>query len=154
MALHCISRPERKHAYVRGDARRIRGERRDALPRSRAHAGRQYDAAPGGESERACVGALRRALERHWKYHLDDPKHLFRPWGFQPGHQTEWAKLLLILDHHRPQSWLLPTARHLFDTALAKAWDEDFGGIVYGVAPDDGVCDSDKYFWVQAESFA
>ena len=29
-----------------------------------------------------------------WDYHRDDPKHLFRPWGFQPGHQTEWAKLL------------------------------------------------------------
>ncbi len=26
-----------------------------------------------------------------WDYHRDDPKHLFRPWGFQPGHQTEWA---------------------------------------------------------------
>ncbi len=33
-----------------------------------------------------------------WDYHRDDPKHLFRPWGFQPGHQTEWAKLLLILE--------------------------------------------------------
>ena len=33
-----------------------------------------------------------------WDYHRDDPKHLFRPWGFQPGHQTEWAKLLVILD--------------------------------------------------------
>ena len=32
-----------------------------------------------------------------WDYNRDDPKHLFRPWGYQPGHQTEWAKLLLIL---------------------------------------------------------
>jgi len=31
--------------------------------------------------------------EIDWDYNLDDPKHLFRPWGFQPGHQTEWAKL-------------------------------------------------------------
>jgi mannose/cellobiose epimerase-like protein (N-acyl-D-glucosamine 2-epimerase family) len=35
-----------------------------------------------------------------WEYNRDKPGHLFRPWGFQPGHQTEWAKLLLILDRH------------------------------------------------------
>jgi mannose/cellobiose epimerase-like protein (N-acyl-D-glucosamine 2-epimerase family) len=57
-----------------------------------------------------------------WDYHRDDPKHLFRPWGFQPGHQTEWAKLLLImepllLERGREETWLVPTARHLFDTA-------------------------------------
>jgi len=89
-----------------------------------------------------------------WEYHKDDPKHLFRPWGFQPGHQTEWAKLLLILDRHRPIDWLLPTAKHLFDTALTHSWDMARGGMVYGFAPDYTVCDSDKYFWVQAESLA
>ena len=105
-----------------------------------------------------------------WKYHLDDPKHLFRPWGFQPGHQTEWAKLLLILDRYAPADWLLPTAQHLFDAALTHSWDEKFGGMVYGFAPEslrttatsakpvaEGptyFCDDDKYFWVQAESLA
>ena len=94
-----------------------------------------------------------------WDYHRDDPKHLFRPWGFQPGHQTEWAKLLLILEsllleRNREEKWLVPTAQHLFDTALARAWDPVHGGICYGFAPDGSVCDSDKYFWVQAESLA
>ncbi|HKT31839.1 MAG TPA: AGE family epimerase/isomerase [Gammaproteobacteria bacterium] len=89
-----------------------------------------------------------------WEYNRDNPKHLFRPWGFQPGHQTEWAKLLLILNRHRDLTWLLPTARHLFDTALRRAWDNEFGGICYGFAPDGSICDSDKYFWVQAESIA
>ncbi|QBB70769.1 AGE family epimerase/isomerase [Pseudolysobacter antarcticus] len=89
-----------------------------------------------------------------WEYHKDDPKHLFRPWGFQPGHLTEWAKLLLILDRYRAEVWLLPTARALFDTALAKAWDSGHGGICYGFAPDGSICDGDKYFWVQAESLA
>jgi len=92
-----------------------------------------------------------------WDYHKDDPKHLFRPWGFQPGHQTEWAKLLLIMEpllraRGHATSWLLPTARHLFDTALARAWDDAHGGICYGFAPDGSVCDDEKYFWVQAES--
>ncbi|MEO7430941.1 MAG: AGE family epimerase/isomerase [Dokdonella sp.] len=89
-----------------------------------------------------------------WEYHRDDPKHLFRPWGFQPGHQTEWAKLLLTLDRHAPRDWLLPTATQLFDRAIAHAWDAEFGGLSYGFAPDGSVCDSDKYFWVQAESIA
>ncbi len=89
-----------------------------------------------------------------WDYHRDDPKHLFRPWGFQPGHQSEWAKLLLILDCYTPQEWLLPTATHLFETAIARAWDDVNGGLCYGFAPDGSICDGDKYFWVQAESLA
>lgn len=114
-----------------------------------------------------------------WDYHRDDPKHLFRPWGFQPGHQVEWAKLLLVLRAHlaargTAPDWLLPTARHLFDTALAHGWDGLHGGIVYGFAPDSlrdaspargaavadvatartYFCDDDKYFWVQAEAIA
>jgi len=115
-----------------------------------------------------------------WNYNLDNPKHLFRPWGFQPGHQTEWAKLLMILDRHVDADWLVPTARHLFDSAVARSWDEARGGLYYGFAPAglqqalneakalkspamDGrafaegpadICDDDKYFWVQAESLA
>ncbi len=92
--------------------------------------------------------------EPDWEYNKDDPKHLFRPWGFQPGHQTEWTKLLLILHRHRPQDWYIQRARELFDTALEKAWDHEQGGICYGFAPDGSICDGDKYFWVQAESFA
>ena len=115
-----------------------------------------------------------------WHYSLDNPKHLFRPWGFQPGHQTEWAKLLMILDRHVEADWLLPTARHLFDSAVTRSWDATRGGLYYGFAPaglqqalneaqasarpavDAGaaaegpadICDDDKYFWVQAESLA
>jgi len=94
-----------------------------------------------------------------WDYHRDDPKHLFRPWGFQPGHQTEWAKLLMIMEpllreRGQEESWILPTAQHLFDIALARAWDSVDGGICYGFAPDGSICDGDKYFWVQAESLA
>lgn len=94
-----------------------------------------------------------------WDYNRDNPKHLFRPWGFQPGHQTEWAKLLMILEpllleRNREEHWIVPTARHLFDTAVKHAWDEVHGGLCYGFAPDGSVCDDDKYFWVQAESLA
>jgi len=116
--------------------------------------------------------------DAHWRvdtdYHRDDPKHLFRPWGFQPGHQTEWAKLLVILDGHLHRAgiaadWLVPRARELFDRSMEASWDREAGGLVYGFAPEslrkdipgpalpDGrhfICDDDKYFWVQAESLA
>ncbi|POA58939.1 N-acylglucosamine 2-epimerase, partial [Pseudomonas sp. GW460-R15] len=30
-----------------------------------------------------------------WDYNRGDKTNIFRPWGFQTGHLTEWAKLLL-----------------------------------------------------------
>jgi len=89
-----------------------------------------------------------------WEYNKQDKTNIFRPWGYQPGHLTEWAKLLLILERHRKLDWLAPRAQQLFDLALEKAWDKQNGGIFYGFGPEDEICDSDKYFWVQAESFA
>ena len=93
-------------------------------------------------------------LDIDWEYNKTDPKNLYRPWGFQPGHQTEWSKLLLTLYGHRPEDWMLVRARELFDRALDVAWDDEHGGIYYGFAPDGTICDDDKYFWVQAETFA
>ena len=49
---------------------------------------------------------------------------------------------------------MLRPAKALFDTALERAWDKQYGGICYGFAPDGEICDGDKYFWVQAESLA
>jgi len=93
-----------------------------------------------------------------WDYNRDDKTNIFRPWGFQTGHLTEWAKLLLQLEARLPPdqrpTWLLPTAQRFFDTAMQRGWDPIHGGLVYGFAPDGTVCDADKYFWVQAESFA
>ncbi|WP_414680877.1 AGE family epimerase/isomerase [Marinomonas sp. 2405UD66-6] len=89
-----------------------------------------------------------------WDYNKQDPKHLFRPWGFQPGHQTEWTKLLLLIHQRSPQDWLIPKAKALFDQAWTKAWDKQHGGLCYGYDTQGQVCDGDKYFWVQAESFA
>ena len=89
-----------------------------------------------------------------WDYNKDDKTNIFRPWGFQPGHLTEWAKLLLQLHGRRPAPALVERARHFFDTAMHKAWDGEHGGLYYGFAPDGSICDSDKYFWVQAESLA
>jgi len=89
-----------------------------------------------------------------WEYNRDNPQHLFRPWGFQPGHQTEWAKLLLILNESIDEDWTVKVSGQLFDRALKHAWDSHHGGICYGFNPSGEICDADKYFWVQAESIA
>jgi len=89
-----------------------------------------------------------------WQYNKDDPKNLYRPWGFQPGHQTEWAKLLLMLNQHAPEAWLVERAIFLHNSAYDLAWDAEFGGLIYGFDPTNKWCDDEKYFWVQAESFA
>ena len=87
-----------------------------------------------------------------WVYNYADQSNIFRPWGYQPGHHVEWAKLLLILDRHLPADWRLPRARQLFDHAVSTSWDEEYGGMVYGTGPDDKFCDDDKYYWVQTEA--
>ncbi|WP_338848672.1 AGE family epimerase/isomerase [Massilia sp. W12] len=110
-------------------------------------------------------GLIWEHYDQEWRldlnYNRHDPQHLFRPWGFQPGHFTEWAKLLLQLEAAAGPSmpahtlaWLAPRAQALFDAALRYAWDTEHGGLCYGFAPDLQICDSDKYFWVQAETLA
>src|SRR5205814_5827055 len=94
-----------------------------------------------------------------WDYNKHDKSNIFRPWGIQTGHLTEWAKLLLQLDHRHPADWRLHRARELFAAATEHGWDRSHGGLVYGFYRDTAhhkwpVCDSDKYFWVQAESIA
>jgi mannose/cellobiose epimerase-like protein (N-acyl-D-glucosamine 2-epimerase family) len=100
-----------------------------------------------------------------WQFNRHDKTDIFRPWGFQTGHHTEWAKLLLALDRKLPpddNEPLVHRARHLFACAMEHGWDRQHEGLVYGFAKDETpghegrmvVCDADKYFWVQAESLA
>ena len=96
----------------------------------------------------------RRDWSVDWDYNRNDASNIFRPWGYQPGHFTEWAKLLIQLERHRPLPWLLPTAEALFERAFERAWDEQYGGLYYGFAPDFSICDERKYHWVQCESLA
>lgn len=89
-----------------------------------------------------------------WDFNRDRPNDLFKPWGFQPGHQVEWSKLLAELFLITREQWYLDRARYLYDQALSVGWDERYGGLVYGVAPDGTFASADKYFWVHAEAFA
>ncbi|HIK89278.1 MAG TPA: AGE family epimerase/isomerase [Dehalococcoidia bacterium] len=105
----------------------------------------------------------------NWEYNIDDPKNLFRPYGYLVGHWTEWAKLLLILEEHNPEDWMLPQAKRLFDAAVDQGWDDENGGFNYSISPviDAGrasalglpagggeVIDTDRYYWVLSETIA
>jgi len=89
-----------------------------------------------------------------WGYNKDDPRNLYKPWGYQPGHLIEWTKLLLMINRHQQADWLIPQAEKLFNVAFEKAWDKLHGGLLYGFAPDGTICDDEKYFWVHAEALA
>ena len=88
------------------------------------------------------------------QYNIDKPDDLFKPWGFQPGHQVEWTKLLLTLNQESPNPVWVKRATELYDVAMKRGWDEEYGGLVYGFAPDGSFSDAHKYFWVHAEAFA
>jgi mannose/cellobiose epimerase-like protein (N-acyl-D-glucosamine 2-epimerase family) len=90
----------------------------------------------------------------NWDYNKNDMSNIFRPWGYQPGHFTEWARLLLAIEQHRPLPWLIEKAEALFEIAFSRAWDEKYGGLYYGFGPDFSICDDRKYHWVQCESMA
>ena len=103
-------------------------------------------------------GLIWEHYSRDWQldmqYNIDKPDDLFKPWGFQPGHHVEWAKLLLQLNAFRPDDWLVKRASELYQAAIDKGWDAEYGGLVYGFAPDGSFSDAHKYFWVHAEAFA
>ncbi|WP_047197586.1 AGE family epimerase/isomerase [Caldimonas brevitalea] len=94
------------------------------------------------------------AWQPDWDYHRDEGADTFRPWGFRFGHQTEWAKLLLLLDRVRPQPWLLPRAQALFDATMSRAWDTQRNGMYNRMAPDGRLHDGRKFFWVQSQTMA
>ena len=105
-----------------------------------------------------CEGRIWEHYNTHWQvdfeYNAGDTEHKLRPWGFQPGHFTEWSKLLLMINHYEPNQWLVDRATALFNSAMKSGFDSDFGGLYYGISPSNETCNSGKYSWVQAETIA
>jgi len=89
-----------------------------------------------------------------WKYNKDDPKNLFRPYGFLPGHFFEWAKLLLNIYRYKNEKWLIKKAKNLFKLAVEISWDNINGGIFYTFDKNYKILDTDKYYWVHSEMIA
>ena len=86
------------------------------------------------------------------EYNRDQPRHQFRPWGFQPGHHAEWAKLLCQLAAHRAEDWLVERAEEVFAFAVDEGWDDDRGGFYYTLDEAGDPVVDDKYGWAVAEA--
>ncbi|MEC7760694.1 MAG: AGE family epimerase/isomerase [Pseudomonadota bacterium] len=87
-------------------------------------------------------------------YNEDDHSEPQRPFGYLSGHQTEWTKLLLLLNRFDPKTAYVERAAELFDKAMEWAWDGEKGGLFYSKRPDGSIYDADKHQWTQAESLA
>jgi len=106
--------------------------------------------------------------EHDFDYNADEPRHQFRPPGYQPGHHAEWAKLLALLDRYDADGperagdavgaadpsgdaeggWY-ERAAELFDAAVDRGWAEN--GFVYTHAADGTPLVEDRYGWALAE---
>jgi mannose/cellobiose epimerase-like protein (N-acyl-D-glucosamine 2-epimerase family) len=89
--------------------------------------------------------------EHDLEYNRDKPDDVFRPWGYQPGHHIEWAKLLSVLDRYAETDWALDRAEEMFEIAVDGGWDDDNGGFVYNFDFDREPIVDDKYGWPVAE---
>lgn len=92
--------------------------------------------------------------EPDWDYNKGDPKNLYKPYGFLPGHFTEWSKLILILERYKPADWQLKTAENLFDKAIKLAWDDKNEGMNYTFDLEGNILDNERYYWTHAETIA
>lgn len=90
--------------------------------------------------------------EHDFSYNRETPNDTFRPWGYQPGHQIEWAKLLAILSRHSDADWLIRRAEELFQLSIDYGWDPDRGGFYYSFDREGAPVVTEKYSWEVAEA--
>lgn len=90
------------------------------------------------------------------KDHPDDP---FKPYGATPGHGIEWARLITqwaLSAYHGDELKRAPyieAAKHLFDRAVADAWNADGErGIVYTTDWSGKPVVHDRMHWTLAEA--
>ncbi|MFW5917579.1 MAG: AGE family epimerase/isomerase [Halorubrum sp.] len=102
--------------------------------------------------------------EHDFAYNADEPRHQFRPPGYQPGHHAEWAKFLALLDRYdesdadasgidgsdAPSDGWYARGLELFDAAVDRGWSEN--GFVYTHRADGSVIVPDRYGWALAEA--
>lgn len=88
------------------------------------------------------------------EYNRETPGDRLRPWGYQPGHHLEWAKLCCELGARHEDAWFVPRARALFDLAVESGWEARRGGFAYTLAPDGSPVVEERYGWVVAEGIA
>ncbi|MCC8180026.1 MAG: AGE family epimerase/isomerase [Planctomycetes bacterium] len=89
----------------------------------------------------------------------DRPDDQFKPYGADPGHGLEWARLITqwalstYKDKPEQASRYVEAAEHLYARAVADGWDADGApGIVYTTDWDGKPVVHDRMHWVLAEA--
>ena len=113
-------------------------------------------------------GLLWEHYDEDWKhdfgYNEDEPRHKFRPPGYQPGHHVEWAKLLALLDRYddatnldskgnnerSPRDGWYARALELFEAAVDNGWRKN--GFIYTHEEDGTPIVQHQYGWALAEA--
>ena len=96
--------------------------------------------------------------EHDFSYNQSNPRDQFRPWGYQPGHHLEWAKLLAQIDSYCSETdavaapWAIDRGTALFAWATTYGWDDSDGGFYYTVNHDNQAIVTDTYGWTVAEA--
>lgn len=99
----------------------------------------------------------------NFEYNENEPRHQFRPPGYQPGHHVEWAKFLALLDRYgdevntdttsdeyTPEDGWYSRALELFEAAVENGWTGN--GFVYTHKSDGAPIVADQYGWALAEA--
>ncbi|WP_445486802.1 AGE family epimerase/isomerase [Niallia sp. 03133] len=76
----------------------------------------------------------------------------FRPNGFILGHSIEWSKLLLMLERHISEPWITAKSSELYELGFKKGYDSTYGGLYMSLTKEEKLLDTDKTYWVIAES--
>lgn len=91
--------------------------------------------------------------DHDFAYNADEPRHQFRPPGYQPGHHLEWARFLALLDRYdagtAPTGGWATRAAALFERGVELGWTGD--GFVYTTTADGDPLVADRYGWALAE---
>ena len=69
----------------------------------------------------------------------------------EPGHQMEWAWLLLRVHAYRPEDAFLERAGQMVAFAWEHGWDREFGGLYTTLSRTGEVRNPRKSFWQQCE---
>lgn len=86
-----------------------------------------------------------------WNYGKESEEDISSA-AFIPGFSIQWSKLLLMLKRNFSQDWMAIKAEYLYNTTMSKAVDNEYGGIFYSISKKGSPIDTDKYFWVMAET--